>query len=104
MKNKPWLNAFGASSYIALLVWIMTGIESTAKHHRNEYFLPVIFISMFTLSAAVMGGLFLLQPILLYLEGKKKPAVRMFVQTVLYFAGITGILFAGLLLGFIPTT
>lgn len=102
MFKKSWFNALCASGYIALLVLVMASIEQSTKHSRNEYFLPVIFISMFTLSAAVMGGLFLLQPVLMYLDGKKKQAVRMFFQTVLYFAGVTGILLVGLLSGVIP--
>ncbi len=102
MFNKPWLNAVSASGYIAVLVWIMMNIERVSKQHQNQYFLPVIFISIFTLSAAVMGGLFLLRPILMYLEGKKKPAVQFFFQTVGYFAGITVVLLVCLLLGIIP--
>jgi hypothetical protein len=53
----------------------------------------IALISLFTLSAAVMGYLFCYQPAQLYFEGKKKDAVRLFLQTVAVFALITVILF-----------
>jgi len=39
-------------------------------------------LSLFTLSAAVMGYLFAAEPIMMYLDGKKKEAVNFFFTTV----------------------
>lgn len=62
---------------------------------------PVAAVSLFTLSAAVMGYIFCYQPAELYFDGKKKEAVRLFLRTVAVFAGITTLmlilLFTGVL-------
>jgi hypothetical protein len=48
-----------------------------------------------------MGYVFLYQPLLLFLDGHKKNAVNLFLQTVAVFAGITAVvlvlLFSGVL-------
>ena len=46
-------------------------------------------LSLFVLSAAVMGYIFFYQPTQLYLAGKHKEAVNMFLKTVGFFATIT---------------
>ena len=55
----------------------------------NSVFAPVAILSLFTLSAAVMGYIFFFQPVQLYLDGKKKPAIDLFLQTLGVFAIIT---------------
>lgn len=67
----------------------VSGIET----NPNQYIAPLMIISLFTLSAAVMGYVFLFQPFKMYTEGKKKEAVKLFLQTLGIFGGITGILF-----------
>lgn len=58
-------------------------------------------ISLFTLSAAVMGYLFFSQPLQMYLDGSKKSAVKLFLQTIVSFAVLTILAFAVLLTGII---
>lgn len=62
---------------------------------------PIAVVSLFTLSAAVMGYVFLYKSAQLYFDGKKPQAVRLFLQTVAIFAVITGfflgLLFSGLI-------
>jgi len=62
---------------------------------------PIAFLSLFTLSAAMMSFIFGSQPLQLYLDGKKKEAVKLFLQTVVIFAGITSILLILLFSGII---
>jgi hypothetical protein len=56
---------------------------------EDTLFAPIALISLFTLSAAVMGYLFLSEPVQLYLDDKKKEAVNLFVRTVAVFGGLT---------------
>jgi len=56
---------------------------------EDTFLAPIAIISLFTLSAAVMGYLFCYQPVQLYFEDKKKPAVKLFLQTVAVFSCIT---------------
>ena len=55
----------------------------------NSFIIPFAAISLFTLSAAVMGYIFCYQPIQLYLDGHKKVGVKLFLQTVGTFGLIT---------------
>ena len=89
MTKNPFLNAFLASSYIILVASIMF-IGAQHKIGQNASILvPITFISLFTLSAATMGYIFLYQPIMFYLEGKKKEAIDLFLKTLGTFAAIT---------------
>lgn len=53
---------------------------------EDSLLIPIMMLSLFVLSAAVMGYLFLGQPILRYLEGDRQGAVNGFLQTVGFFA------------------
>ncbi|MBI3619964.1 hypothetical protein HY214_02360 [Candidatus Roizmanbacteria bacterium] len=89
MTKNPFANALAATIYIVIVASIM--FYGAAYHfgRNNSVIIPITFISLFTLSAAVMGYLFLYQPIQLYLDGKKKVAVNLFLQTVAFFAVVT---------------
>ena len=47
--------------------------------------------ALLVLSAAFMGYVFFLQPVLMYLEGQTREAVELFTKTIGTFALITGI-------------
>lgn len=101
MTKNPFLNALSASGYIALVVSLITFLSQTQKNKPDTFLEPILFLSLLTLSVTVMGFLFFYQPVLLFLENKKKLAVRLFVQTVAVFAGITVIFLVLLLSGVI---
>lgn len=98
MSKNPLINGLAASVYILLIVTVMNyGMKMVP--HPNTFMAPIAVISLFTLSAAVMGYLFCYEPIQLYFDGKKKQAISLFGQTVVVFACITALtlvlLFAG---------
>ena len=100
MTKNPFINAAAATLYItAIASFMFFGLAHS--HPDNSVFMPIAFISLFTLSAAVMGYLFLYQPLMLFLDGHKKNAVNLFLQTIAVFAGITAVvlilLFSGVL-------
>lgn len=97
MTKKPVLNALAAAAYILALVSLMTWGTSIASSKPDSFLAPVGMISLFTLSAAVMGYIFCYTPLMLYFDGKKKQAVQLFLQTVAFFAGFT---FVALILAF----
>lgn len=85
--KKPYLNSFYAEVYILILA---SAMHFFAKPNTPDTFLdPVIFLSIFVLSASVMGYLFIGEPLQLYLNGEKKQAVSFFLKTVVSFAVIT---------------
>lgn len=89
MTKNPLINALIAAGYIFLLVLIMNWGNKMVAHPNNNLLAPMVGISLFTLSTAVMGYLFCYQPAQLYFSDKKKPAVQLFLSTVAVFAGIT---------------
>jgi hypothetical protein len=88
MTRNPTLNALAASAYIVLIAAVMN-FGTRMFPHTNSFLAPVAVLSLFTLSAAVMGYLFCYEPGQLYFSGKKKEAVSLFLQTVLAFGCLT---------------
>jgi hypothetical protein len=85
MTKKPLYNALAAFLYIVGIVLLMNWAGNN-DILETSLLMPIMMLSLFTLSAAVMAYLFLYQPLMLYLEGKKKDAVNLFIKTLLIFA------------------
>ena len=101
MSKNPIINALSASAYIILGVTIMTFATEPLRNKPDTFFAPIVFLSLLTLSVAVMAFLFFYQPLLLFIEGKKKDAVNLFIKTVSIFAAITSVLLILLFSGLI---
>ncbi|OGK66209.1 hypothetical protein A2313_03010 [Candidatus Roizmanbacteria bacterium RIFOXYB2_FULL_41_10] len=101
MTKNPFINALSASAYIILVVSVMTFVTQPLRNKPDTFFAPITMLFVLTLSVAVMAYLFFYQPLLLFIEGKKKEAVDLFVKTVGIFAAITAVvlilLFSGLI-------
>ncbi len=96
LTKNPLASALAAALYIVVVACVM---YYGLKNNKGESILiPIAMLSLFTLSTAVMGSLFILEPIRMYLDGKKKEAVRHFFMTILSFALITGLVFVALFL------
>lgn len=89
--KNPYLNSVFAEVYIIMLVSLIRFIGK--ENSPDNFFSPAAALSLFVLSAAVMGYLFLGEPLQLFLDGEKKQAVSFFMKTVVTFAVITLILF-----------
>lgn len=100
MSKNPIINALSASAYIVLVVSVMTFVTQPLRNKPDTFFAPIVFLSVLTLSVTVMAFLFFYQPLQLFIDGKKKEAVSLFVKTVCIFATITtlalALLFTGL--------
>lgn len=91
MSKNPIINALGASIYIVLVVTVMTLVSQPLKNKPDTFGAPIIMLSVLTLSVAVMAYLFFYQPFLLFIEGKKKEAVNLFIKTVGVFGVLTAV-------------
>lgn len=98
MTKNPAINALAASAYITTIALIMNFVSGILPHTKS-IIAPIIVVSLFTLSAAVMGYIFLYHPFMLYFDGKKKQAATLFLQTIALFAIITTIILILLLTG-----
>ena len=89
MSKNPIINAISASSYIFLVASVIRFISQTQGNKPDTFFAPVAFLSLLTFSVVVMASIFFYQPLQLFIDGKKKETVRLFVQTVGVFEVIT---------------
>jgi hypothetical protein len=75
------LHSLGVIAYISLLIPIMTNGEKIFGAADNRVLSPLIFLLLFIISALVTGSLVLAKPLMLYLDGSKREAVRLLVYT-----------------------
>lgn len=101
MSKNPIFNALGAACYIGFVVTLLNFVSKTQSNKPDTTFALVAFLSLLTLSAVVMSFLFFYQPLLLFIDGKKKEAINLFLKTVGIFAIFTSIIWTLLILGFI---
>ena len=91
MSNHPFLNAAAAVVYIAAVASVLF-YGSEVAGPMDGIIAPIVFLSLFVFSAAMMGYFFLLKPLQLLFEGKQKEATGFFLATVASFAGIVGVI------------
>ncbi len=86
MTKSPIINALLAAAYIVGLVSLMSLFVDSKVEEIMPFLLPILMISLFTLSAAVMGAIFFYQPFRMYFEGEKQQAFTLAAHTVGAFA------------------
>lgn len=91
MNKSPLLNALLAFLYIAGLVFFIFNFLEPLED-TDTVLMPMVVLSLLVLSAATMGYLFLAQPAMLYLDGKKQEGLQFFLKTLGSFAAIVGAL------------
>ncbi len=101
MSKNPFINAFSAAIYIIFVVTVMTFVTQPLKTKPDTFFAPITLLSMLTLSVTVMAFLFFYQPLQLFIDGKKKESINLFIKTVGVFAAITLLILFLLFLGLI---
>ena len=101
MSKNPILNAVGASGYILFVASILNLVSKTQGSKPDTFFAPIAFLSLLTLSAVTMAYLFFYQPFLLFIDGKKKEAVNLFLKTLGVFGIITVVIWVLLVSGVI---
>lgn len=82
--KKPFVYALTAAVYIVLVVTVMQTLSYLVP---GTYLVPIGILGLFVLSAAIMGFLFLYEPLRLFMEGQKQEAVSFFLKIVGTFAG-----------------
>jgi hypothetical protein len=61
-------------------------VSSALKSQNGTIIIPMTMLSLFVLSAAVMGFLFLSEPLYLLMENRKQEAIVFFAKVVGFFA------------------
>lgn len=84
--KKPFLNALLAALYIVGIVLVGQFVGGALKNSVDTIIIPMTMLSLFVLSAAVMGYLFLSESLYLLVENRKQEAISFFAKTVGFFA------------------
>ena len=92
MTKNPYINALLAGAYNVLIVLLITYGPMFVREKPDTILAPMAMLSLLVLSVAFMGYAFLFQPIVMYMDGKKREAVTFFTKTLLTFAVITGVI------------
>jgi len=74
--KEGFLYSLGTAAYIVLVALFMNNAEKFLGK-EDTIFSGIAFLLLFTLSAIVVGGLMIGKPIMLYIDGKKKDAVKL---------------------------
>ena len=74
--------ALGTVAYIALVSGFMTQAEKYFGNTEDGFLAPVIFLTLFVVSAAVTSSLVFGKPVMLYLDGAKKDAIKQLGATI----------------------
>lgn len=101
MTKNPIINAISASGYIVLVAAVLNYISANFGDKPDTVFAPVIFLSLLTLSVVMMAFFFFYQPIQLFVDGKKKEGIKLFVRTLGFFAIFTIVALSLMLVGVI---
>ena len=90
------LNALATLAYVAVVGLFMSH-ASVIFGPKDTAFTPVAVLMLLVFSAALMGILVFGQPVLWYLDGKKKEALSLLGYTMVSLLGLTVLTFVALL-------
>lgn len=80
---RGFLDALGTGAYITLVALFFQN-ANTFLGKVQGLWAPIFFLLLFVSSAAITGSLVLGKPVLLYLEGKKRDGIELFLWTVVF--------------------
>lgn len=97
MKDKDivlwsFIDAVAVTGYVAAISSIIRNGERIFGKMDN-FLGPVAFLLLFVSSAAITGALVLGRPVMLFLDGQKKEAIKLFLFSVGWLLAITIVIF-----------
>lgn len=75
------LNSLGTVIYIIAVTTFLNNAQRIFGKEDNSFFIPIIMMLLFVLSALITGSFVLGKPIMLYLDGQKKEGVTLLLYT-----------------------
>lgn len=97
MTNNPLINALLAGGYIVAIVLTISSFPHLLGEEKETILIPMAMLSLLVLSVSVMATIFFFKPVQMYLDGAKTEAAKLFLHTVMYFAGLTFIIFIAMI-------
>ena len=100
MKNlikNSLLSALGTVVYVTGVAWFMVSAEKGFSNEKTIW-MPIAMLLLLVVSAGTTGSLVLGRPVMLYIDGKKKEAVKQLVLTLGWLFIILVVVLAGLMI------
>jgi hypothetical protein len=91
------VNSIIAALYISAVALLMSNGQKLFGN-TNGVFGGIAILMLFVISAAVMGFVILGKPLMMYLDGFKKEALKLFYLTIAWLALIAAMVFIGLVI------
>jgi hypothetical protein len=92
------ISAIVAALYITVVAVLMSNMDKIFAKVDSEVIGAIAVLLLFVVSAAIMGFIVLGRPIMLYLDGLKKEALKLFYLTISWLILIAIIIFATLII------
>lgn len=92
LREQALTHSFIALLYIVLVSFLLSNGEKLFGSDKSVL-VPIAMLSLLVLSAAIMGILIFGKPIIMYLDGQKKEAVKLTIYTIISMFVITAIFF-----------
>ncbi|HOZ53478.1 MAG TPA: hypothetical protein PK142_02250 [bacterium] len=73
--------SLGLFVYIILLATFMNRASDWFGQNDQGVVAPIIFLLIFVFSALITGGLVLVKPVMLYVDGQKKDGIKLLIYT-----------------------
>ena len=83
------LSAALAVLYIAVVATLMSNAERLFGEQKPSILAPIVILSLLVVSAATMGMLVFGKPVMLYMDGKKREAIKLVTWTIGSLAALT---------------
>ena len=91
------INSLAVLVYVNLVVALISYLEKNFSNQPDTWFTPVAVLMLFVLSAAIVGSLVFIRPVMIFLDGGKKEAVMLLAYTIGCLLVLTVIAFAVLI-------
>lgn len=98
---RAFMDALGVAVYAVLFAWFVNNMGQLFGSQPDGWLAFALAIVLFIISASITGSLVLLKPILLYFDGERESAVKLFVYTLVFLA-ILALVIGFMLGGFMP--
>ena len=89
LSKQAFYNSLLTAGYIVLIATFMFYAGQAKIGRSNSVLIPITFLLLVVCSAGFTGFLVLGHPAMMYMDGKKKEAVNMLIQTLLFLFIIT---------------
>ncbi|RJQ13788.1 hypothetical protein C4553_02800 [Candidatus Parcubacteria bacterium] len=75
-------NALATALYIVLIALFFSNVETIFSEPKDNFLAPTFMLLLFVISAAVTGFLVIGKPAMMYVNGEKTEAVKLFLYTI----------------------